>query len=81
MYTGGKWTTYRKMAQDTIDAVCKSGRVKDCAACQTMRMQMVGAVYHYPMLYTDLAQRYAVSGMRGAVDTAVAQHLAGMLCM
>lgn len=65
------------MAQDAIDAVCASGRVADCATCQTMHMQMVGAVYHYPMLYTDLAQRYAVPGLKGVVDTAVAQHLAG----
>ena len=27
--TGGKWTTYRKMAEDTVDLAIQSGGVKE----------------------------------------------------
>lgn len=76
---GGKWTTFRKMAQDAIDAVCASGRVEECASCVTKKVQLVGAAYHYPMLFTDLVQRFGVPGLETVVDTVVAQHLAGSL--
>ncbi|CCD15347.1 unnamed protein product [Trypanosoma congolense IL3000] len=42
---GGKWTTYRKIAQDTMDALCSSllkGRV-ECKPCITENLQVVGA--------------------------------------
>ncbi len=75
---GGKWTTFRKMAQDAIDAVCASGRVEGCASCVTKQVQLVGATYHYPMLFADLVQRFGVPGLESVVDTVVAQHLAGV---
>lgn len=43
--TGGKWTTYRKMAQDTVDALLASrlmGGAK-CGPCVTEHLRLVGA--------------------------------------
>ena len=40
---GGKYTTYRLMAQDTIDAAVASGRLGDVPACITATTPLLGA--------------------------------------
>lgn len=40
--TGGKWTTYRKMAQDTVDAAIKAGDLAH-VACRTMNLPIHGS--------------------------------------
>lgn len=40
--TGGKWTTYRRMAQDTIDAAINAGLLP-AAACRTETLRLHGA--------------------------------------
>lgn len=51
--TGGKWTTYRKMAQDTVDALAASAGLTR-AACRTADLRLE----HYePPLLASLAQR------------------------
>ena len=43
---GGKWTTYRKMAQDAVDralATNPSIRRADCLPCQTANTRLIGA--------------------------------------
>src|SRR5690606_27510803 len=40
--TGGKWTTYRKMAQDTVDAAIKAGDLPH-VACRTMNLPIHGS--------------------------------------
>ena len=73
--TGGKWTTYRKMAQDTIDFVLKhkpeireieggSGGGKAMAKhkikpCVTENIQLIGARRFGKELLPQLAQDYA----------------------
>ena len=39
---GGKWTTYRKMAEDAVNAAMKSGGLAD-APCQTEKLLVHGA--------------------------------------
>jgi glycerol-3-phosphate dehydrogenase len=39
---GGKWTTYRKMAEDVIDVAAKSGAVA-AAPCRTVELRLNGA--------------------------------------
>ncbi len=39
--TGGKWTTYRKMAQDAVDAAAKSAGLPE-AACRTESLRLFG---------------------------------------
>lgn len=41
--TGGKWTTYRKMAEDTIDKIIALGKLPK-KACKTEHLQIHGAI-------------------------------------
>lgn len=43
---GGKWTTYRQMAEDTLDACVRhaKGRLGHAAPCRTRRMMLMGGV-------------------------------------
>ncbi|NXM85577.1 GPDM protein, partial [Oenanthe oenanthe] len=65
---GGKWTTYRAMARDTIDAAVREHSLQACS-CQTMGLQLEGALDWSPTLYIRLVQDYGL-------ESEVAQHLA-----
>jgi glycerol-3-phosphate dehydrogenase len=41
--TGGKWTTYRKMAEDAVDAAVAEGALTPRRGCVTQRLPLVGA--------------------------------------
>ncbi|WP_341667064.1 glycerol-3-phosphate dehydrogenase/oxidase [Alcaligenes sp. SDU_A2] len=41
--TGGKWTTYRAMAQDVLEQCEKAGLVGKLPACSTVEQRLVGA--------------------------------------
>lgn len=41
--TGGKWTTYRSMAQDVLDQCVQAGLVRECDPCTTARTPLIGA--------------------------------------
>ncbi|TNE58067.1 MAG: FAD-dependent oxidoreductase [Bacteroidetes bacterium] len=64
---GGKWTTYRLMACDAIDAVCKSLGVR--AECSTRDHSLAGANDFSPVVSTVLQQDYHL-------PADIAQHLA-----
>ena len=74
---GGKWTTYRLMAQDAVDEIVKSGKVRTMGECCTVHMPLVGAQGFNPALFTEVAQNYTVPHRPGAIDTNVAKHLSG----
>ncbi|KAK9834189.1 hypothetical protein WJX81_006932 [Elliptochloris bilobata] len=74
--TGGKWTTYRRMAADALDAACSRGRLGACGPCRTAHLKLVGAVGYSPALFTEVAQNYTVPHRPGAIDTQVAKYLA-----
>ena len=40
---GGKWTSYRKMAEEAVDQAVKSFALKPVRSCQTDRLRLVGA--------------------------------------
>jgi len=40
--TGGKWTTYRRMAEDAVDAACETGGL-GAPVCATARLRLHGA--------------------------------------
>ncbi|GER51257.1 glycerol-3-phosphate dehydrogenase family protein [Striga asiatica] len=80
--TGGKWTTYRSMAEDAVDAVIKSGKLSPANKCMTYNLQLVGADGWDPSSFTVLAQQYvrmkkSYGGkvVPGVMDTAAAKHL------
>lgn len=80
---GGKWTTYRKMAQDVIDRAVVTGELLPKAQSQTKDLKLVGAVYYkeslmdelvtYEKLDCDIAHHLATSyGDR--VDAVIGMH-------
>jgi glycerol-3-phosphate dehydrogenase len=43
---GGKWTTYRRMAQDVVDHAIKAFILSPARGCRTERLSLIGAVGH-----------------------------------
>ncbi|XP_009760652.1 glycerol-3-phosphate dehydrogenase SDP6, mitochondrial isoform X2 [Nicotiana sylvestris] len=80
--TGGKWTTYRSMAEDAVDAAIKSGKLNPANKCLTYNLQLIGADGWEPASFTILAQQYVRMKrshggkvVPGVMDTAAAKHL------
>ncbi|GMN51005.1 hypothetical protein TIFTF001_020163 [Ficus carica] len=80
--TGGKWTTYRSMAEDAVDAAIKSGKLSPTNECLTQKLHIVGGEGWNPAFFTVLAQQYirmkkSYRGkvVPGVMDTALAKHL------
>lgn len=68
--TGGKWTTYREMAEDVIDRVVKLHGLEDKAGpCVTENIQLRGGVGYTRNIPIQLVQEFGV-------NTEVAEHLA-----
>ncbi|XP_027866820.1 glycerol-3-phosphate dehydrogenase, mitochondrial isoform X1 [Xiphophorus couchianus] len=65
---GGKWTTYRAMAQETIDAAVKFLHLP-ARPCRTVGLMLEGAKDWTPTLFIRLVQDYGL-------EEEVAQHLA-----
>ncbi|XP_072274273.1 glycerol-3-phosphate dehydrogenase, mitochondrial [Pyxicephalus adspersus] len=65
---GGKWTTYRSMAEDTLDAAIKAHNLK-ASPCKTVGLFLEGGKDWSPTLYIRLVQDYGL-------ESEVAQHLA-----
>ncbi|KAL5709996.1 glycerol-3-phosphate dehydrogenase [Ranunculus cassubicifolius] len=81
--TGGKWTTYRSMAEDAVDLAIKSGKLSPSNECVTHNLQIVGGDGWDPASFTVLAQQYvrmkrSYGGkvVPGAMDSTAAKHLA-----
>lgn len=72
--TGGKWTTYRLMAQDAVDRAVQQGRLH-ADPCATAHLKLIGSDGYYPALFTEVAQNYTVPHRPGAIDTRVAKYL------
>ncbi|KAK2708708.1 glycerol-3-phosphate dehydrogenase, mitochondrial-like [Artemia franciscana] len=66
---GGKWTTYRSMAQDTLDAAIEATGLKPERPSQTDGLLLEGAHDYTDNLYIKLVQDYGL-------ESEVAKHLA-----
>lgn len=51
---GGKWTTYRKMAEDVINVAVQVGKFSSVPASQTRNLKLVGARFYKPELSQEL---------------------------
>eukprot|EP00200_Dunaliella_tertiolecta_P010687 CAMPEP_0202381224 /NCGR_PEP_ID=MMETSP1127-20130417/34157_1 /ASSEMBLY_ACC=CAM_ASM_000462 /TAXON_ID=3047 /ORGANISM="Dunaliella tertiolecta, Strain CCMP1320" /LENGTH=669 /DNA_ID=CAMNT_0048980117 /DNA_START=127 /DNA_END=2137 /DNA_ORIENTATION=- len=59
--TGGKWTTYRSMAEQAIDAALASGRLpNDVLPCQTRDLKLLGAKNYSYQMKANISQDYQV---------------------
>ena len=64
---GGKWTTYRLMAKDAVDAVCDL--LGNSVECSTASQRLAGAEGWYPDFWKKMLEAYGL-------ETDIAQHLA-----
>ena len=58
MWLGGKWTTYRSMAADAVDAAVKSGQLVEKRPSGTDGLILDGGYDWTPNHYIKLAQDY-----------------------
>ena len=65
---GGKWTTYRAMAAETIDAAVKAYDLEPKRACVTEHLKLFGSHAWRKNLFVQLIQQYGL-------ETEVAKHL------
>jgi hypothetical protein len=54
--TGGKWTTYRLMAQDAVDACLEEGGLRPVRGCITADLRLLGATRYSSASFAHLAQ-------------------------
>ncbi|CAL0328455.1 unnamed protein product [Lupinus luteus] len=80
--TGGKWTTYRSMAEDAVNAAIKSGMLTPSNECVTNNLRIVGGEGWDPAFFTVLTQQYMRMKLSskgkivpGIMDSAAAKHL------
>ncbi len=66
---GGKWTTYRKMAEQAVDHAIAVAGLKPSHGCHTEHLLLLGSEGYDPALADKLAQDYQL-------DEDVARHLA-----
>jgi glycerol-3-phosphate dehydrogenase len=66
---GGKWTTYRAMAEETIDAAIKEFGLKATGPSQTDHIKLIGGHAWTKTMYIKLIQQFGL-------ETDVAKHLA-----
>lgn len=66
--TGGKWTSYRRMAEDTVDRAVEMFSLKKARPCVTERLKLVGSQAYTPDLAARLQKEHGL-------DEDVAQHL------
>jgi glycerol-3-phosphate dehydrogenase len=65
---GGKWTTYRKMAEEAVDKAIEVFHLKPLRPCQTEDLLLIGTHGYKPNSYIRLIQHFGL-------ETEVAQHL------
>ena len=59
--TGGKWTTYRKMALDTVDYAVRVAGLAPARGCRTERIVLAGGERFRPDAAPALASEFALS--------------------
>ncbi|CAO3568070.1 unnamed protein product [Mortierella alpina] len=66
---GGKWTTYRAMAAETIDEAIKEFNLKPARECSSDRVKLIGSHGYSKTMFIRLIQQFGL-------ETEIAQHLA-----
>jgi len=66
---GGKWTTYREMAEQTVDKAIDTFNLKPARGCVTKETRLLGSHGWSKTMYVKLLQRFGL-------ETDVARHLA-----
>jgi len=65
---GGKWSTYRAMAEELVDKVIAHKGFKHTTGCKTKKIKLLGGEGYHELLHVQLVQKYGIS-------TEMAHHL------
>ncbi|KAF9578413.1 mitochondrial glycerol-3-phosphate dehydrogenase [Lunasporangiospora selenospora] len=65
---GGKWTTYRAMAEETIDEAVKEFKLETTRGCTTDRVKLIGSHGYSNTMFIRLIQQFGL-------ETEIARHL------
>lgn len=65
---GGKWTTYREMAEQTVDKAIETFKLQPLRGCVTKQTRLLGSHGWSKTMYVKLLQRFGL-------ETDVAKHL------
>ncbi len=58
---GGKWTSYRKMAEEAVDQAIETGKLKPASPCRTRELCLVGATHYAPEIGDVLRKDYGLA--------------------
>lgn len=65
---GGKWTSYRRMAEEAVDQAVVTHGLQPVRTCQTRNLPLWGAEHYVPEIYQVLTKDYGL-------DADIAHHL------
>ncbi|MDR1936803.1 MAG: FAD-dependent oxidoreductase [Candidatus Accumulibacter sp.] len=65
---GGKWTSYRKMAEEAVDRAIDSAGLQAPGPCRTLHLRLFGAERYVPEIFQVLTRDYGL-------EADVAEHL------
>lgn len=58
---GGKWSTYRKMAEDLVDRMIQEGKLTPHSSCSTYNYGFIGKANYSENLYLKISQTFNLS--------------------
>ena len=58
---GGKWTSYRKMAEEAVDQAIVTCKLKPARACQTRHLKLHGAEHYSPNIAKTLSEKHRLA--------------------
>lgn len=60
LHSGGKWTTYRSMAEETVDKALEVCDIEPKRCCQTLGLMLDGAHCWSPTMHIKLVQNFGL---------------------
>ena len=78
--SGGKWTTYRLMAEEVVDEALAAGTITAAGSCGTEHLKVIGAPTWTRAMHARIAQNYVVPHRKGAIDTQVSHCVSCFAC-
>jgi glycerol-3-phosphate dehydrogenase len=60
-HAGGKWTTYRRMAEDALNTAVELKGIPTTRQCSTSTLKLLGGQQYRPALHTEVTESIAGS--------------------
>lgn len=68
---GGKWTTYRAMAEETVDRAVKEFGLEPARKCVTAKLQLIGSAGWDKLMFIKLIQQFGLEVSMGGRRSAL----------